>query len=510
MTAPQATGMNSAATAVPLMGERQARRHTRTATSSGRWMIRYIYFLWALIIFDPHRWLASMGAGPLNHLGAIAFIPLVLLMLVQGPMIVAWAKSWSLYPALLAYIGFAAVTVPLAYHRGTAYETVQGLLLFYLLGLGTLVYIRKAEQAIPIMLMFLFQFAWWAYHARFSAMVFWHPGYANTDGVGSLLVMGIGICFYYGMAAENKWMKRLGYALAAYCILGVVASFARGAVLTAGAVLVILWVRSPRKGLAAAGAVVAVLLAIGGQAMLHERGAFWAEMESTFTENIEQGTGRDRWELWKAATRVWQERPIIGVGARNFGPFAASYFAFGEIPGYENPGRLYGRNLHNAYFQILSEFGIVGSLLFIWLVVDFWKRNRALRRPDFLQAWHSRTGGRYNLGHVSLGLELAMFAFLCNSLFYAQLYVHWLYTLLIVNFLLWAVSMPSPADRVAAHRTTTSRWGSFAPRPPMLRHEPPVRLRAAAQKQLTGGSVPASPGFPDADAADDSHETDDR
>ncbi len=473
--------------AVPLMGARQARRATRVTASSGKWLVWYIYFLWFLIVFDPHRWLASFGAGPLNRLGSIAFVPLVLIMLVQGPMILAWARRWTMYPALAAYVGFAFVTVPLAFNRGQAWETTQGLILFYLLGLGTLVFIRKATQAIPIVLMLMWQFAWWAYHARFSAMVFWHPGYANTDGVGSLLVMGIGLCFYYGLATNHKWLKRIAFALAAYCVLGVVASFARGAVLTAGAVIVVLWVRSPRKAIAAAGAILAVVLVIGGAGLMHEEGAFWAEMESTFTEGAREGTGRDRWELWKAATRVWTERPIIGVGATNFGPFAASYFAFGEIPGYENPGRLYSRNLHNAYFQILSEFGIIGSLLFIWLIVDFWKNNRKLRRPDFLQAWHSRSGGKLDLRFISLGLELAMFAYLCNSLFYAQLYVHWLYTLLIANHLLFAMSMPTAADRAAAMagRKGKKRWGSFeGPRLPTVHHEPPVRLRPSAQKQL--------------------------
>ncbi len=463
----------------------------KTAAMS-RAPVLYIYALWALIIFDPHRWLASLGPGFLDRMGTVLFLPLVILMLVRGPMIAAWAKSWMVYPAFLAYIAFAVGTAPLAYNRSVAWETVQSLILFYLLALGTLLFIRTAREAVPIVLMFLFQFLWWGYHARLSAMVYWHPGYANTDGVGSLLVMGIGICFYFGLASENKWIKRLAFALAAYCVLGVVASFARGAVLTAGLVLVILWVRSPRKGAAAAGAVLAIGLVIGSSALLHEEGAFWAEMQSTFTEGTREGTGRDRWELWKAAVRVWKEQPIIGTGARNFGPFAAEFFAFGELPGYENPGRLFSRNLHNAYFQILSEFGVVGCLLFLWLIGDFWRRNLQLRRPAVLYAWHTRSDGKLDLRYVSLGLELAMIAFLVNSLFYAQLYVHWMYTLLIGNYLLHAVTIPTAAERAAVasmNPPASNRWGRFAARVPSTARWG-AALRPSTRRQLPRPSPP--------------------
>ncbi len=55
-----------------------------------------------------------------------------------------------------------------------------------------------------------------------------------------------------------------------------------------------------------------------------------------------------------------------------------------------NPKTLWGRALHNTYYQILSEFGTVGAGLFFWLVWDFFQRNRKLRQPQRIQAWIAR------------------------------------------------------------------------------------------------------------------------
>jgi O-antigen ligase len=135
---------------------------------------------------------------------------------------------------------------------------------------------------------------------------------------------------------------------------------------------------------------------------------------------------------------VFRENPLLGVGAENFGPFAASYFRRGSVRGMyaDNPATLYDRKLHSSYFQILSEFGIAGSLLFLWLLVDFWKRNAALRTTPYRAAWYAATGGDYDLRWLALGLESGMVAFWSTAVFYNQLFTPGLYALLTANALL--------------------------------------------------------------------------
>jgi O-antigen ligase len=161
------------------------------------------------------------------------------------------------------------------------------------------------------------------------------------------------------------------------------------------------------------------------------------------------GTRRDREVLWELARRVFQDRPVFGVGAENFGPYAAQHFRVGDTGGvYDaNPATLYDRKLHSTFFQLLCEYGTVGSLIYLWMVFDFWRLNRRLRRRDFALAWKERSGGRLDLVQLSLGLEASMVGFLTSGLFYNQIFsVHWFYTIVIANTLLYYHSRPQGRD----------------------------------------------------------------
>lgn len=435
-------------------------RGSSTALERSSLSLLYLYVVWAFVIFDPHRYLAAIGPGVFHRTMTVMFYLLILLIVIQAPAIADWIRGWMLYWPFLIYLLVSAVTVPFAYNIGNARGTVQSLLLFYLLAFATLVFVRNPRQTLPILLLFPLQYVWWAWHAKMTGLVRWHPAYANTDGFGPLVVMGMGICFYFALAAESKRLKWLGFFLAAYCVLGVVASFARGAVLSAGAVVLYIWLRSQRKVLTGAAVVVSIAVLLASIQVLYPNGEFWLEMKTAFTEGTELGTGGDRWELWRAAYEVFRQRPVFGVGAANFGPFAAAHFGYGEISGYANPGMLYDRNLHSVYLQVFSEFGAVGSLAFLLLLFDFWRRNRALRRPQSLQVWSQHVGDKFDLTNLSLALELGMVAFLVTGFFYAQLYNHWLYTLLAANLMLYGVVCSEP------HRSNLTCAGSLRRRRP--------------------------------------------
>jgi len=206
-------------------------------------------------------------------------------------------------------------------------------------------------------------------------------------------------------------------------------------------------------------------------------GMFWLEMQSAFSEGTEEGTGEDRWELWMAAVEVFWQRPIFGVGFNNFGPFAASYFSEGDVGGRYafNVGGLYNRSLHSLYFQTLSETGIVGSIAFIWILVDFWKRNKVLRTAAAQHYWSS-IGGTFRLRQAALALELGMVGFLTVAALYSTAGKHWLWTLLALNVLLHRqVVAAAAADGVrltggssAAARRKAAAQSAAAPTPELI------------------------------------------
>ena len=85
-----------------------------------------------------------------------------------------------------------------------------------------------------------------------------------------------------------------------------------------------------------------------------------------------------RFEFWKAAGRVFMEKPITGFGLGTF--FQAYYIGYGG-------NQWYSRFAHNHYLQILAELGIVGLALFMAFILatlwTFWKVFKSKEHPPY-------------------------------------------------------------------------------------------------------------------------------
>jgi hypothetical protein len=438
--------------------------------------VYHLLFVWALTLLDLQFFLAAMVAQPLVYVVHLGYPPMILMMALNGPALMATAKRWVWYPPLFVLLLVALATLPMAVNKTFAKVSFQYILIYYSMALATAVYIRTPRQAMPIVWMLFGQFAWFAVWAGTRGLVPWHPTLSNYDGFGSMMVQGAGLCYWFGAAATNRRMKMFLYGLAAYCVVGVVASFARAAFLSLIAVVGWIWVRSPRKMATAAGIGVAAVMVVVAASLIFEPGFFVNEIMSAFEEGTEEGTGAQRWELWKVGFQVWAQHPIIGVGGANFGAFAADHFRFGELEAFPNPNMLYGYNLHNAYMQVLSEFGLIGITAFAWALWDFQVRNKQLRDPAAVRHWAERSGGQWKLNYLALGLEAANVANVLGGMFYASLFMPWFYITWIANRMLWALSRPAPENAARPHRRSS------------------VRSRAApASLPLTDGTPPQEP-----------------
>lgn len=426
---------------------------------------KLLFLMWVVALCEPHRWLESEGVALAGKLPFPLFGLLALLTIANPPKL----RRWTFYAPLTVFIGFVVVTMPFAVNPAYAMVAVKILALRFILALATLNLVRTPREAFPYLALFC---TGWLFFFQLNGLipglVKWHPDLGNFDSFGPLMVIGIPLAYYFGMAVHDPRWRRFAFLVAALCAGGVVSSFARGAVLAAGLVGLTIWIRSPAKGRTSAAMAIGLVVVLVAGSLLDDanRGGdadskvgFWNEMATIFTG--EGDAGSDRKVLWAAATEVFKKYPVIGAGANNFGPAAAAMFRPGEVGGgyADNPETLYDRALHSSYYQVLSEHGIIGVLITLMLLFDFWRRNRALRSARLTHAWSVAGDPRYDLRLVSLGLEAAMVGFLGSAVFYNQLSVPWLYSILIINVLLHTLALQAarhPMVRAAraARRST--------------------------------------------------------
>lgn len=386
-----------------------------------------VYLAWVMVLFDPHYLAAAILGPSAGKLATLIYLALLGLLLLRIPENVARGRLWVLYPVYVAWLLTGLFSLPVAINVGLVRDCLKILLLYWAVAVATTDVIQTPRAAVPILTMFAFRFVWWEGWAGASGQIFWHPSLFNYDGYGALAAQGAGICYWMAMASRRRAVKQALYAVAAVAVVGVVATAARGAFLALVLVAAMVWLRSPNKGATLAAMVGAGLVAALAALLLFDGAEFYNEIMSSFSDGTESGTGQQRWELWTAAMRVFKEHWLVGVGAGNVGIYASTIVQPGELALFPNPQMLWGYNMHNSYVQVLAEFGILGALCFAWLHIDFFIKNRALRKPEAIAIWEASGAGRmYSLFHVSLALEAGFLALMLTNLVYANLFETWL------------------------------------------------------------------------------------
>jgi O-antigen ligase len=391
---------------------------------------------WFFLLFELQWQLDSIGVSALLKIQVILYVGL-LLILGLVPLMPEWKARWTWYLPFALLIGTGLLASPFAPNLGLARDELQTFTLLWCLVVGTVTLIDSARRAELLLHMYWLSFAYFGLVGARPGFITWHVTLANQDSFGSYMVIGLGFCLFLATATKGR-LRQLLFVTAALCVVGVVSSFARGAVLAMAAVFGLMWWRSERKGLGLVAGVVLGGVVFAAAAFLHP-GEFWVEVTSVFDEGTSEGTGEDRWILWTTAMRVLAESPLIGVGPGNWGVVASEMVQPNELGGrYWNPQRLYEKSLHNMYLEILAEHGILGILALGALLVDFWRRNLALRTAEAQRLW-AAAGGTMQLRGVALGLEAALVANLLVFTIYSHTGKHWPFTLMGLNLLLYTL-----------------------------------------------------------------------
>lgn len=164
------------------------------------------------------------------------------------------------------------------------------------------------------------------------------------------------------------------------------------------------------------------------------------------TEDLERiteadATGTGRTEIWTIGWRMVQDRPVLGVGADNYGTSTIQYLL---QPGGLTRSEFFvdqDKVAHNVYLQVIAELGVIGLLLFL-AVVGFSLRELWLAAGRF-----ARRGER-TLDLLSRALLIALCGHLAAWTFSSDIYSKQLWLLLAMAVAIGALSrsrLPSAA-----------------------------------------------------------------
>ncbi|MGX2996325.1 O-antigen ligase family protein [Streptomyces sp. JNUCC 64] len=197
-----------------------------------------------------------------------------------------------------------------------------------------------------------------------------------------------------GQGARGDAVRRIvALACAVLLLVPLALSFSRGAwIATAVAVTAQLLFSGVRRALAVfAVATAAAVVLVGGAglgtALLQERLGSITQVADAPDQSV-----TDRYTMWAAAVGMWRERPVTGVGLKDFPAHRDGHASLALSSGSDTAGAGSGYlrqpllSPHNMYLLVLSEQGLLGltGLLGGWtaLLVLTVRRLRAARRRE--------------------------------------------------------------------------------------------------------------------------------
>ena len=318
-------------------------------------------------------------------------------------------------------IGWMVLGIPFAMNYGNAFMTARSVMMFLPFMLSIILLINDVKRLKILVNVVLF-----------VAILNTLRGYLMFDGAGRNTMFNLGAFLtdpndfslymnmmipfaYFMFLQEMRWnLKKLIYgATAAAMIAMVIMSFSRGGMVGLACAGAVMWYFSPNRVATFSVGVVALVV------ILFFAGGDWLNVMST-TTNLENSTIQTRFTTWAAAGGMFIDNPIMGVGASNV-PF--------HLENYVPHHFVYQFQVaHSIWFTTLAEGGLVGAILFGYLLMTNW--SGAARMTRVRQLDHEARYLRY-FGAATLASLVAYMA--SGSFLTVNYYPHiWYLTAFIV------------------------------------------------------------------------------
>lgn len=274
---------------------------------------------------------------------------------------------------------------------------------------------------------------------------------ADNNQLAAALVMTLPLMNYLGRQSKNGLIRFGSRVAMGFCLLSILASYSRGAVLALAAMVLWLWRHTRRKLISA--------VVIGGT--LTGAVAFmpsdWLSRVSTIQNYAQDASAEGRLEIWATAIKIAVARPLVGGGF--YAPYTQSV-----VDNY-SPG-VQARAVHSIWLEVLGENGF--PAFFVWtalMLVGLANCRTIIRRTKDVPElrWAN------DLAHMS---TVAIIGYAVGGSFLSLPYWDFYYTLLIVIAAVRRIAIAELAalgrhEPSFAERLALGRAAAAAPEPQM-------------------------------------------
>ncbi len=184
------------------------------------------------------------------------------------------------------------------------------------------------------------------------------PMGANINALSVLCAQGAIVAFALSLSDRLKQLRILLLGMAAFCLIASLLPMSRGAaVVSLVSFATILYTQGFRYGKAL---ILTLMLGMGVYMVIPD--AIWSRM--MFSTEERQGKMESRAQLYATSLDRLPEYIVAGVGAGNF------FEKWGLEKGYarQRGGITVAKGVHNSLLAITIYWGVLGLLLFLWII----------------------------------------------------------------------------------------------------------------------------------------------
>lgn len=382
MTAHQFRQAGAASIVAGSARSQRIRKHGKSNFLGVQWSPSYAAFIVYIFVTTTYR----VPIGTEAMAAALIFLPLERRALRLPPP-VAWAIAFLAW----ALVGWGNTAYPqVVWNQIIELAKICGIMLVAVNVLTTRARLRFFM--IAFLGFFAFYpirgalFSYFIYHGDVQGRAAWNYIYSNPNDLAALCLLPLSFSLGLLASERTRWIRYCAIAGAVVIPFVILLTQSRGVFIALIAFAIVI-LKGQKKGrgkiLLLVGASAIVIALAAPSSVWHRLGTLSSVTNAQSAAKADdEGSARQRLEIWRVARTIFAENPITGVGV---GAYPDAHYVYSQRAQFDRIA-LGHRDPHSTYFHLMAETGAVGFLLFFAMVgVTAYDAERTRRRAKFAQ-----------------------------------------------------------------------------------------------------------------------------